>query len=239
METKFCKFCQCEHPLTVEFWSFGKQRTRCKECIKEYSKEYYQKNADKKKEYNKEYRQKNDDKCKEYYQKNAGKAKEYSKEYYQKNADKYKEYVKEYQQKNADKYKEYNKEYITKRLKTDPLFKFKVRCRDLIYGSFKRIGLKKRYHSFDVIGLNPVEFQLHLNQTFLNIYGRPYNKATDKTHIDHIIPISTAKTEADAIRLCHYTNLQLLLASDNMAKHNKLDYRITQTEQSQNPDTSI
>ena len=30
-------------------------------------------------------------------------------------------------------------------------------------------------------------------------------------HIDHIIPLSTAKTE-EAIKLCHYTNLQPLWA---------------------------
>ena len=45
-----------------------------------------------------------------------------------------------------------------------------------------------------------------------------------KWHIDHIIPLSTAITEEDVIRLCHYTNLQPLWAEDNLKKSNKLDW---------------
>ena len=37
-------------------------------------------------------------------------------------------------------------------------------------------------------------------------------------HIDHIVPLATAKTEADVVRLCHYTNLQPLWAIDNRRK---------------------
>jgi len=68
---------------------FYKGRNKCKECIKEYKKEY---------------RQKNKERIKEYYQKN----KECIKEYYQKN----KERIKEYRQKNKECIKEYNKEYV-------------------------------------------------------------------------------------------------------------------------------
>ena len=43
-----------------------------------------------------------------------------------------------------------------------------------------------------------------------------------KWHIDHIIPISSAKTEEDIIRLNHYTNFQPLWAVDNLRKSNKV-----------------
>ena len=37
-------------------------------------------------------------------------------------------------------------------------------------------------------------------------------------HLDHIKPLSTAKTEEELRQLCHYTNLQWIWADVNMAK---------------------
>lgn len=41
-------------------------------------------------------------------------------------------------------------------------------------------------------------------------------------HIDHIVPLSSAKTIEELEKLCHYTNLQPLWALDNMSKGAKL-----------------
>ena len=41
-------------------------------------------------------------------------------------------------------------------------------------------------------------------------------------HIDHIIPLSSAKTEEEVYELCHYTNLQPLWAEDNLKKGSKI-----------------
>ena len=65
----------------------------------------------------------------------------------------------------------------------------------------------------------------HLLQTFKSNYGYEWDKV-EPVHIDHIIPLATAKTEEDIIKLCHYTNLQLLKAKDNLRKNAKNDWRL-------------
>ena len=41
-------------------------------------------------------------------------------------------------------------------------------------------------------------------------------------HIDHIIPLASAKSNEELITLCHYTNLQPLWAFDNLSKGSKI-----------------
>ena len=40
-------------------------------------------------------------------------------------------------------------------------------------------------------------------------------------HMDHIKPISLAKTENEILELNHYTNFQPLWANENLSKSNK------------------
>ena len=76
--------------LTIE-----ERKQRKAEYMKEYSKEYYQKNKERILEYKKEY-------WKDYYQKNKEAIAEHGKEYREKNKEARKEYVKEYYQKNRE-----------------------------------------------------------------------------------------------------------------------------------------
>ena len=99
-------------------------RTICKDCAKQYRKQYYKQNADKIKEQNAEYRKQNADKIKEqsakynaeYYKQNKDKKKEYQSEYRNQNKDKIKEYKSEYYNKNADKVKEQSREYYNQKV---------------------------------------------------------------------------------------------------------------------------
>jgi hypothetical protein len=51
-------------------------------------------------------------------------------------------------------------------------------------------------------------------------YGQGKNNET--WHIDHIIPISLAKTEEEVYKLNHYANLRPMWCSDNIRKSNKI-----------------
>lgn len=62
-------------------------------------------------------------------------------------------------------------------------------------------------------------------ETYKKNYGVEWDEKED-VHIDHIIPLTTAESEEDIIRLCHYTNLQLLKAKDNLEKRDKMDWSL-------------
>lgn len=151
---------------------------------------------------------------KEYYEQN----KEKIKEYHEKNREKYKEYY----ENNKEAIKKKHYEYVDKRLKEDELFALTERARGLIYKSVARKGYTKRSKTSEIVGCTFEQLKEHLENTWYNNYGTPYNG--EPVHIDHIIPLASAKNEEDVIKLCHYTNLQYLKPEDNRKKHDKLDY---------------
>ena len=125
-------------------------------------------------------------------------------------------YGKEYRDDPRHKARKYEQHRI--RLKGDPLYRFIRKMRHLIRHSFKRRSFKKGSATEIILGCSVERFvenfasKLQPGMTLVN-HGQ--------WHIDHIIPLATAKTEEDVIRLCHYTNLQPLWAIDNKHKGGK------------------
>ena len=187
---------------------------------------YYLKNRDKIIKKVKEYSENNKEKilkrAKEYRDTHKEKIASYKKEYYKINKENISKYKKEYASKNRDKLNNYHKEYQSKRLHNDDLHKFKQQVRHLIYLSFRRYSSKKTLKSEEIIGCNFNELRIYLLQTFKNNYGYDYD-GVESVHIDHIKPLITAKSKEDIIKLCHYTNLQLLKSTDNLKKSAKVE----------------
>jgi len=179
----------------------------CKECETKIKKEHYYKNIEKYKLKNKKYRENNKEKLQEIYVK-------------------YKETgrYKKYREQNPDKFKQYAFNY-KQIILNDPIKKFKRQTRDIIRNAFRRKGYLKETKSEQILGCEYNVFIEHLLKTFETNYGYKYDYK-EKVHIDHIIPLSTAKTEKDVIALCHYLNLQLLKAEDNLRKGKKTNYRL-------------
>lgn len=122
---------------------------------------------------------------------------------------------KKWEEKNKDKRREYKNNYSTQRLKTDCLFKLRRNVRIRINKFLKN----KKDNSSDIIGCSYLFLKEHLEKHFIdemswNNYG--------EWHIDHIIPLSSAKNEDEVLKLCHHTNLQPLWAEDNLKKSNKI-----------------
>lgn len=218
--------------------SRGKNSERRKEWAKEYRQRPEVIARRKAVEASAEYKQKAHDR----YMRNREKRLEYAKKYREENIEKIKEMQRNYRNNNADKirenharyYKEvvrfsekekvlranYMKRYKKERLKKDPVFKLKERARKTISDSFLRRGYTKNSKSQEIIGCDWPTFANHLFKTWQNRYGETY--AGEDYHIDHIIPLSTATTEEEVKKLCHYTNLQLLKPEDNLSKSNKI-----------------
>lgn len=141
--------------------------------------------------------------------------------YYARNKEKRMAWYKEYNKLNPDKRRATVRKWKAKKRMQDPFFFIKEGCRNRICAHMRSTGRKKRTSSFAMIGCTPEELRTHLQSKFQE--GMTWENYGE-WHIDHIIPLSSAKDQIESEKLCHYINLQPLWAKDNLNKSNKLIY---------------
>ena len=189
---------------------FSKNKTRkdgfqehCKSCVKEYKRQYYLKNKDEVLK-----------KSKERYKENREAIIERSKIWSEKNKEKTRGYKRKYVDNNRDLIND----RMSRRKKEDPILKLKMLYRSK---TNKILGSGRSETTFELIGCSPTELKSHLEEQFQE--GMSWeNHGLFGWHIDHIIPLSSAKNEDELKELCHYTNLQPLWAIDNIRKRDKI-----------------
>jgi len=205
---------KCKNLKSFENFYKGKMykdgyRNICKQCVKLYEEE----NKDAKKEYLKKYRKLNKENLKIK-----------SKKYREENSDK----IIEWREENNFYFKQYRQDnkinianYFKKRIDNDPIFKFKQNVRSLILKSFKRgrRNFKKTDKTEIILGCSIEEF---INYICLKFDKGMTLENHGEWHIDHIIPLASAKTKEDVIKLNNYINLQPLWAKDNLRKGSKI-----------------
>lgn len=108
----------------------------------------------------------------------------------------------------------------SERKRTEPVYKITHNIRTLIGNSFKHAGFKKNSKTTQILGCSFIEFKLHLEAQFepwmtWNNHGKYTGELNVSWDIDHILPLSSAVTEEDLVRLNHYTNLQPLCSYVN------------------------
>lgn len=219
MVTKICGRCKLEKNVDM-FGHSAKNKTglrsTCNDCRKIESKIYREKNKEKRK-----------NTIRKYYNNNKELLSKKQKEYKEKNYEKWKRIkinsFHKNKKKNADRIKELRKlrqhkrtEYQRNKINTDLIYKLSAICRTRIHHFIKKTNLTKKGKSFEMIGCTPTELKNHLEKQFRD--GMCWDKFGKEIHIDHIIPLSTAKTEDELYKLCHYTNLQPLWAHENLIK---------------------
>jgi hypothetical protein len=179
---------------------------RCKECTRRYNAESHKEKIS---AYSKAYR-------------DAHKEELAAKriEAYHGDPKKYRERNRIYQSNNKESNRNYRKAYKKNKYHTDPIYRFKHVLSAFIRGSLDRAGSTKQgKRTEEILGCTAMEFKVYLENQFAP--GMSWENRSE-WHIDHIIPISWADTEEDAIKLNHYTNLQPLWAEDNLRKSNKI-----------------
>jgi hypothetical protein len=168
---------------------------------------------------------------KDYYLKNKNKLNESSKKNYEKNKEKCNLQSKSWRENNSERDKELKKiwyeknkhkrpKQIKERKKKDPLFKLKSAISTRIRNGIKSTGFSKNFKTKEILGCTYEDFKDYLEskwESWMNwdnygLYNGELNYGWD---LDHIIPLNTAKTEEDVIKLNHYINFQPLCSKVN------------------------
>lgn len=181
---------------------------------------------EKKYKYNEQWRIDNKEKVKNYYRDTKNKRAEYQKQHYLKNIENKKQYYKD----NKEKILEDRKVYFKKQYHSDSLFKLRCCVRAMINNSFKNKRFRKNSKTQNILGCSFEEFKQYLElhfESWMNWDNKSNNIVTEPNtywDVDHIIPISTAQTEEDVVKLNHYTNLRPCCAYYNrFIKRNSID----------------
>jgi hypothetical protein len=209
METKICS--KCKEKKTVDCFYKDKTRkdgfrSRCKKCCLIESYDYENRNPNVVKNKTLKYRKNNQDKIKLS-----------NKEWREKNENYLKKRMKLWRDNNKNHIKIYKKNKYNNNF----LYKLteNVRCRIKTFLKIK--NLTKKNKTFDVVGCSPQFLKEYLENKFID--GMTWeNYGFYSWHIDHIIPLSSAKTEEEIYKLCHYSNLQPLWDKENLSKGSKL-----------------
>lgn len=211
LQTKYSTFdgaksCSaCDTILTLE--NCTKNRPICKDCYNAKCNDYKKNNKNKVLENNKEYYVANKDKIAKYYKK-----------HYDENKDTY--------LKNNQTWRSENREDIRKkendRLNANPTLRLKKNCRKRIWTALKNKGGKDS-HTVEYLDCDIEFLKKWLKYNFL--YGMTLDNYGPYWHVDHVIPCARFNLEdPNEVAHCfHWVNLQPMLGSINMSKHDNID----------------
>lgn len=104
--------------------------------------------------------------------------------------------------------------------KTDPLKAMQARLSRLHRHALAKVNALKTSPTFEELGYSVEQFVIHIEKQFLP--GMSWDNMRE-WQIDHIIPVSTAKTKEDVIALNQLPNLRPMWAAENNRKKNKIE----------------
>lgn len=195
----------------------GLQRS-CKDCLQKYRQEH-RKEAQK---YAEVYREVYSEKIQAANQIYNEEHREHRLQYFRKYNEKHREQAAIHRANNRAR----RRTRLNQRRKEDPLYRLATDIRSRVSTLLKQKSLTKKVALSRYLGCSIPELKRYLEFQFVEgmtwINHGALHPDIQTWQIDHIIPLSSAKTEEELYKLCHYTNLQPLWAKDNLKKGDKI-----------------
>lgn len=209
-----CGYCFLVKTKSTSFTSRQLQNNtpKCRDCVSSYGKEYRLKNEAKLQA-----------KSKSYYDNNLSKIKLYSKNNRKRISENHKLYVRD----KAENDKQFRsnrsarrREYEKIKWATDPIYSFKRRIKLALWRAFRKLSINKSKTTLAYLGYSKQD----LSDKLSPYIGSNCESCSDviitmkNSHMDHIIPMCSAKSEEDVIKLNQLYNLRLICQGCNLKK---------------------
>ena len=200
---------------------------RCNKCQEEKQLEAFSKNKRTSDGLERRCRTCERARCKSTYIKRRDKALAKCKEYREANREYYEQKIREWREANPDYFKQWhiaNPGHNTRWYKTyKPSLMFRARhsVRTRLWHMIKSKNWNKPATTYELVGCSWEELMQHIESQFEpwmneSNYGKCIpGESNVGWDIDHIIPLASAETEEDLIKLCHYTNLKPVCSNYN------------------------
>lgn len=196
-KTRTCRICGKNKPIS-DFYirENGKHRTECIACQKQRIKQWYNRTKDIRLE-----------KREEYFNGHRTELLEKQKKYYAKNKKEILE--KHYARRKAKKLEDVGREIETMRWTIQGIMHHG-------WAYTQQKNTKREKELEEIFGCSIEELKEHLYKTWEEEYGVQWGG--ELFHIDHIIPLLSAKSVEDVRRLCNYSNLRMLKPQNNLSR---------------------
>lgn len=109
--------------------------------------------------------------------------------------------------------------YTQRRKKVDKAFVMQLTMRSNLRRTYQQIDIDKSSSNVSVLGFSAIELRNHIENNFLE--GMSWDNR-EEWHIDHIIPLSLAKTEEQGLLLNQLANLRPIWKKDNLSKSDSI-----------------
>lgn len=224
---KTCNKCHIEKPLD-EFHKCGRNKdskdSMCIECVNAGKRARYDKKKESysayKRKYYDDHKENHKAYCHKWYEENKEEILAGWKALRDKNPEIHRKQNSKYYRENKQKVMSRNNANTKKHLQNDPMFRITKNLRGRINTVLN--GQAKSAKTLELLGCSLPEFKEHLEKQFNN--SMTWENYGGVWHVDHMKPCSKFNLLlADEQQKCfHYTNLQPLLAIENLQKYNKI-----------------